>query len=239
MERWAERGVRSFFFVDDNLTLRRSRVLEMCDMICERGLKVEFKVSSRIDTLDAEVMRALKRAGCSRISVGFETSHRKYLDFLDKGVTVAQIDRTLETARHIGIPMFAFSMIGFPGETKEEMLADVQFLHKHRVPFASFSLLNVYPKTELYYRLLRSGKLSDDPWPTLARNPDHQVKVPTVNGLYSDAELRSFQLEMTRRFFFHPSCAMGLLCQVDSWERLRRYADMGFRFLVLRKVSET
>ncbi len=236
MERWVKRGISSFFFVDDNLTLRRSRVLEMCDMICDRRLDVEFKVSSRVDTLDKEVIHALKRAGCSRISVGFETSHQRHLDWLEKGVTVGQIEEALEAAGQVAMPVFAFSMIGFPDETREEMLEDVKFLHKRHVPFASFSLLNIYPKTELYYRLTRSGEMVNDPWPEFARKPHRELSVPTVSRLYTEAELRGLQLEMTRRFFFHPSCAISVLRNIDSWERLRICADMGLRFVGLKKV---
>jgi radical SAM superfamily enzyme YgiQ (UPF0313 family) len=217
MEKWTTRGIRSFFFVDDNITVNKKLALELFQDIRDRKLDVDFKVSSRIDGLNEEVMVAMVEAGVSRVSIGIESSKQKYLDFMEKGIKTEQIEETLALAHRVGLPVFAFMMLGLPGQTKKEMLDEADFLKMHRVRYASFSILTVYPKTELYRVAKESGDLIDDPWPEFAANPRSDVQAPYMNRLYSPEELKRIQLQVTRRFYFTPRTFYRELRETTSW----------------------
>lgn len=229
IKRLVSKGVRSFFFVDDNLTIIKDRVIKICQMIVERGLKMDFKVSSRVDTVDEEVLYYLKQAGCSRLSIGIESSKQKYLDFLDKGVTVEKTIQTINLAHKVGIPIFAYTMIGLPGQTKEEMMEEVEFLKRHKVEYASFSICTIYPKTQLYYRCLKNGELSSDQWPEFALNPRPDIHIPFANTIYTSKELRAIQIEATRHFYFSPHSIAMRLKEINSWKSFVQMAKMGLR----------
>jgi anaerobic magnesium-protoporphyrin IX monomethyl ester cyclase len=233
MERWARKGIRSFFFVDDNVTVNKPRAIRLFEEIVRRGIDVEFKVSSRIDRLDDEVMYWMKRAGVSRVSVGIETSKQKYLDLMQKEITVEQIEDCLARARKIGLPVFAFMMIGLPGQTRKEMLEEVDFLKKHKVEYASFSVMTVYPKTELLRIALANGDIKEDPWQSFAENPVPSMQAPYVNGLYSAEELQRIQLEVTRRFYFSPRILYRRMREVKSYKAFKERARLALRFLGL------
>jgi radical SAM superfamily enzyme YgiQ (UPF0313 family) len=233
MERWTHKGVRSFFFVDDNITVHKPRALALFEEIIRRGLDVEFKVSSRIDRLDDEVMEAMKRAGVSRVSVGIETSNQKYLDLMQKEITVAQIEDCLARANKIGLPVFAFMMLGLPGQTRQEMLAEADFLKKHKVEYASFSVLTVYPKTELLRLALASGNIEADPWQAFAENPTPDMTAPYVNGIYSAEELKQIQLQVTRRFYFSPRVLYRRVREVKSLKALTQRTKLALRMIGL------
>ncbi len=231
MERWVHKGVRSFFFVDDNITVNKPRAIRLFEEIVRRRMDVEFKVSSRIDRLDDEVMYWMKQAGVSRVSVGIETSKQKYLDLMQKEITVEQIEDCLARARKIKLPVFAFMMLGLPGQTRQEMLEEADFLKKHKVEYASFSLMTVYPKTELLHLTLESGHLKEDPWQSFAENPAPDMQAPYVNGLYSVEELKKIQLEVTRRFYFSPRILYRRMREVNSFRALIMRARLALRFL--------
>jgi radical SAM superfamily enzyme YgiQ (UPF0313 family) len=234
MERWTHKGIRSFFFVDDNITVNKPRAIRLFAEIVDRKLDVEFKVSSRIDRLDDEVMEWMKRAGVSRVSVGIETSKQKYLDLMQKEITVEQIEDCLARARRIGLPVFAFMMLGLPGQTRQEMLEEADFLKKHKVDYASFSVMTVYPKTELLRLALETGDIDQDPWQAFAENPVPDMKAPYVNGLYSAEELQRIQLEVTRRFYFSPRILYKRMREVNSFRAFRERTKMALRFLGLQ-----
>ena len=231
MERWARKGVRDFFFVDDNITVNKPRALHLFEEIVRRGLNVEFKVSSRIDRLDDEIMEAMKRAGVSRVSVGIETSKQKYLDLMQKEITVEQIEDCLARARKIGLPVFAFMMLGLPGQTRREMLEEADFLKKHKVEYASFSVMTVYPKTELLRLALASGDIKEDPWQAFAENPVPDMEAPYVNGVYSVEELKKIQLEVTRRFYFSPRVLYRRIREVKSLKAFTQRAKLALRMV--------
>lgn len=235
IERLVAKGVHSFFTVDDNLTVIKKRVIKMCEMIVERKLKIDFKVSSRVDTVNEEVLYHLKQAGCSKLSIGMESSNQKYLDFLGKNVTVENIIETIQTAHKVGLPIFAYVMLGLPDQTREEMMEEVDFLKCHKVEYASFSLCTIYPKTLLYYQCLKNGQLDHDPWPEYARNPKRDIKVPFASNIYSPKVLREIQLAATRRFYFRPSSIAMHLKGINSWRAFFQKAMLGLRFFGVSK----
>lgn len=231
MERWSAKGVRSFFFVDDNITVNKPRAIQLFKEIVRRNLNVEFKVSSRVDRLDDEVMLWMKRAGVSRVSVGIESSKQKYLDLMQKEITVEQIEDCLARARKINLPVFAFMMLGLPGQTRQEMLEEVGFLKKNKVEYASFSVLTLYPKTEMHHMALASGELKEDSWQSFAENPVPDMQAPYANGLYSAEELKKIQLEVTRRFYFSPRILYRRIREVNSFKALKQRVKLALRLL--------
>jgi anaerobic magnesium-protoporphyrin IX monomethyl ester cyclase len=230
-ERLYKKGVRSFFFVDDNFTVNKHRAVEFCEGLISRGLKIDFKVSSRVDTVDEEMLTRLRDAGCSRISLGVESSQQKNLDFLKKGVTVAQIVKTLETAKRVGLPVFAYIILGFPRQTRQEMLDEVTFVKQHGIEYVSFSVLTVYPKTELYRQCIADGTLKHDPWPEFACNPDADIETPTINGLYGKEELEAIQLAATRKFYFSPRVLWRRFHEAHSLGDIARKARIAMRLV--------
>ena len=231
IERLVAKGVHSFFTVDDNLTVNKKRAIKMCEMIVERKLKIDFKVSSRVDTVDEKVLYHLKQAGCSRLSIGMESSKQKYLDFLGKNVTVEKIIETIQSAHKVGLPIFAYVMLGLPDQTREEMMEEVKFLKRYKVEYASFSVCTIYPKTLLYYQCLENGQLDHDPWPEFARNPKRDMEVTFASNIYSPKVLRDIQLAATRRFYFSPGSIAMHLKKINSWKAFFQKAKLGLRFL--------
>ncbi len=237
LERWSKAGINSFFFVDDNITVNKQRAIILFDEIYKRNLNIEFKVSSRVDRLDDEVMESMKRAGVSRVSVGIESSKQKYLDYMQKEITVEQIEDCLARANKTQLPVFAFMMIGLPGQTKEEMFDELKFLKRNKVDYASFSIMTVYPKTELHKICLDNGDIEIDPWQAFAENPVPEIQAPYVNGNYSPEQLKNIQLELTRKFYFSPRILYKRVCEVNSLKAFVSRAKLALRFLGIDSIK--
>jgi len=238
MEEWANKGIKSFFFVDDNVTVNKKRAVELFRHMVDRDLDVEFKISARVDGLSDEVIEWGKRAGVSRVSLGIESSNQKYLDYMQKEVTTDQIVDTIARARAADLPLFAFMMLGLPGQTRDEMLAEAEFLKRNKVEYANFSIMTMYPKTELYRVARENGDLTDDrdPWPRFAAEPGRNVQAPYANTLYTPEQLKKIQMDVTRRFYFSPRNLYRRVREVRSWSGFKRRTKMAMRFMGLEEI---
>lgn len=216
-----KRNIHSFFFIDDNFIINKQRVIEICNAIVGRNLKIDFKISARVDLLSEEIMIALKKAGCSRVSIGVETVQQRHLNFLNKGITIEQTKKTLALARKVGLNVFAYMMIGLPDQTEKEMYEYIKFLRKAKVSYASFSVCSPYPMTPLYFNLLKDGALKNDFWKEFAEKLNKDFEMPTCNKFYDSKHLRKIQKDLTFKFYFTPLFILKTLKSIRSYKKLK------------------
>ena len=79
MEECVDLGIKEILIYDDTFSVRKDRVYEMCDEILSRGIKVMWDVRAHVNTLDRDVLRAMKRAGCDRIHYGVESGNDRMI----------------------------------------------------------------------------------------------------------------------------------------------------------------
>ena len=234
IEELVEMGVDDLFFVDDTITIDKKNVLEICDLIVKRNIKIHFKISARVDTINKEVIRALKKAGCYRIHYGIESASPKHLKYLQKGQTPEKVERACKMTRDAGLGFFAYMMIGIPHETKEEMFETVDFAKKLKPDYAQFSICTPYPKVELYYQMIQEGIVPEDYWQEFAENPSADFKIKFWNKDFSEEELRDLQDECHARFYRSPTYLMKQITKLRSWSDFTAKARMGTRILTNR-----
>ncbi|MEC8956959.1 MAG: radical SAM protein, partial [Nitrospinota bacterium] len=234
IEQLVEMGVDDLFFVDDTITIDKKNILEICDLIIKRNIKIHFKISARVDTINKEVIAALKKAGCYRIHYGIESASPKHLKYLQKGQTPEKIERACKMTRDAGVGFFAYMMIGIPHETKEEMFETVDFAKKLKPDYAQFSICTPYPKVELYYQMLQEGIVPEDYWQEFAENPSADFKIKFWNKDFSEEELRDLQDECHARFYRSPTYLMKQVTKLRSWSDFTAKARMGTRILTNR-----
>ncbi len=132
IEQLVNMGVDDLFFVDDTITINKKNLIDTCNLIIERGIKINYKISARVDTINEEVLQALKKSGCYRIHFGIESASPRHLKYLQKGQTPEKVERACKMTRKAGIGFFAYMMIGIPHETRDEMLDTVDFAKKSK-----------------------------------------------------------------------------------------------------------
>ena len=234
IEELVKMGVDDLFFVDDTITIDKKNVLAICNLIVKREIKISFKISARVDTINPEVLAALKKAGCYRIHFGIESATPKHLQYLQKGQTPEKVERAIKMTRNANIGFFAYMMIGIPHETKEEMFATVDFAKKLKPDYAQFSICTPYPKVELYYQMLNEGIVPEDYWQKFAENPTPEFKIRFWNKDFTEEELREIQDQCHARFYRSPTYIMKQITQLKSWTDFTAKARMGTKILTSR-----
>ena len=145
-----DHGVGFVNFYDDNFTLRRSRVVQICEEILRRGLDVEWKCEGRVDGVDLPLLRLMRRAGCRTIAYGVESGNQQTLDLLRKDVRVEQAPAAFAATRAAGIRSLAYIILGAPGEDRAAVERTISFCHQIGADYVQFSTLVAMPGTPLF-----------------------------------------------------------------------------------------
>jgi radical SAM superfamily enzyme YgiQ (UPF0313 family) len=148
MEALVRLGFRRIRIEDDLFTFRSERALAICEEIDRRGLSIRWRAYSRVDTIDAELLRWMKRTGCERLLYGAESGSAEILKRIRKGITPDQTRRAVEMTREAGIGVLASFVLGLPGETPQTLQQTLDFAESLRVPY-TLNLLTPYVGTEV------------------------------------------------------------------------------------------
>ncbi len=154
-----ERDYDAYGFWDDTFTLSKPYVIAICRGIMERGYSLPWICMSRVDTVDGEMLSAMKSAGCRLIVYGVESGSPAVQKVLRKGITIPQIESAFRLTRRAGIESAAFFMFGTPGETLSDISATMELALRLGADYASFNITTPYPGTPLYW--MQGGETSD------------------------------------------------------------------------------
>lgn len=146
-------GYDRIHFADDVFTLRRERVLRICEEIKRRGLNFKWECLGRVDSIDRDVAASMKEAGCDRIFFGIESGNDSILRLMNKRITVDRARLAVEAARTAGIRTGAFFILCYPGETDDTVLDTISFATSLPLDYLSFTLPYPLPGTALYERV--------------------------------------------------------------------------------------
>ncbi len=192
-----EFGIRRIAFADDTFTLNRKRVEEICERL--KKLDVEWSCSSRVDTINEELLKKMKKAGCTTIYFGVEAASKKVLDYYRKRIDLQKVERAIKLAKKVGIVTVCSFILGAPNETKEEMEETLRLALKLDPDYAQFSILTPYPGTEIYDELRDKGLILTDDY------EHYTAGKPVIKNFYlSPSEISSFLRKCYLKFYFRP-----------------------------------
>ncbi len=158
------RGVRFFFVSDDTFTLKRKLVLDVCRQIIQRRLDINWVAISRVDCVDEEMLRWMRRAGCTQVSYGVESGSRKIRNLLQKRISEADICRAFDMTAKTGIMARAYFIYGAPGESDQTIQESLSLMERIRPLSAIFYILDLFPGTALYEEYKKKTGITDDIW---------------------------------------------------------------------------
>ncbi len=204
--------IDEIYFDDDSLALNRARILKICQLTNQKGIKVKWISQCRVDSMDEEVLSAMKEAGCYYIRFGVESGSQEMLNIMKKKTTLAQIERAFELCRKVGIKTQAFFLFGIPGETRETIRETIGFAKKLRPDSAQFAVVIPHPGTDLYQVCQREGWLKYKSWEDFS----------SCNSLIETPHLSRQDVEMARirayrGFYFRPGYILRTALKIHTW----------------------
>jgi anaerobic magnesium-protoporphyrin IX monomethyl ester cyclase len=157
-------GITEVHFEDDNLTLSKDRMAKICDIIGERGLDITWTTPNGVAvyTLDRYILKKMKRAGCYQLCFGIESGDPNVQrNIIHKPLDLNRVKRVINWSKELGIWTHGFFVIGFPGETPENIQRTIDFAKSSDLDSANFFLAAPYPGTPLFALAFSKGALKN------------------------------------------------------------------------------
>ncbi len=141
-----------FELVHDLFTLKKSNVIEFCNLIIKENLNIQWGCSARIDTLDEEMILKMKEAGCGSIFIGIETGSQRMQKIINKNLNINRVYSVIDILNKYKFKVTTSFIYGFENETYEdieETLNVMNFCMKKGCKIL-INLCTVFVGTELY-----------------------------------------------------------------------------------------
>jgi len=235
MEECLRLGIEEILIYDDTFTVDRQRTMDICDEIIKRGLKFIWDIRARVDTIDKEVLKKLKQAGCARIHFGVEAGTEKILKVLNKGIHLNQAADAFKWSKKIGLETLAYFMIGSPTETKEDILETIKFAKKIKPDYAHITILTPYPATEIYRQALAQGVIKNDYWREFAQHPEKGVITRYWAKELTREELFELLDRFYKEFYRRPLYIFKELLKINSFDDFKKKIKIGLKILGISK----
>ncbi|MDD5688005.1 MAG: B12-binding domain-containing radical SAM protein [Elusimicrobia bacterium] len=197
---WYNIGYKRFSIVDDNFTLIRERVWQLCEEIERQNLKgliLNLPNGIRADKIDYELLEKMYSAGFRYIGFGVESGNNKILKNLKKHETIETIEKAINDACKIGYYIDLFFLVGSPGETEEDVKDSIRIASKYPVDNVFFFNLIPYPGTELFDWIKKNGHFLYSPSYYLNKI-NSNMDVPVFETIEFTIKSRKSMLKLAR-----------------------------------------
>lgn len=212
-------GMERFDFVDDLITFDRDRVYELCKLLMESPKEFIWSANARLDTVDEDMLLAMRSAGCVRVDLGVESGAPEVRKIIKKAISNDRIVRIHKYCKEISMHVSTFLMVGNLGEDMEAVKETARLM-KGLAQDPSISIACPYPGTELYRVAKENNYLLTEDWSRYSTAPtflsDYQPVMRT-DKMSADEILQAyyyltsvfiwdkFRSRYGKLFFFNPS----------------------------------
>lgn len=150
------------YFGTDCFTASKTWTLEFAEKYRE-SLSIPFSCTTRPETTDPEVCRALKSANCITMCMGIESGDEQLRrELLNRKMSNDRIIKAANLIHEAGIQFYTFNMIGFPGETLDQAMKTLQINQQCRTDYTWVSIFQPYPRTKLAEYAMERGYFDGD-----------------------------------------------------------------------------
>jgi len=137
---------------DDIFNFDRARATQILESLVSENIHLDicFPSGLKADLLKKEDLPLYKKAGVYQVCFGIESASDRILSMIGKRQDLTKIDEIIADCYRAGIGTHGFFMIGFPGETEDEIRSTIEYARQSRLITANFSLVQLFPGTDLY-----------------------------------------------------------------------------------------
>ena len=235
-----DHGIKEIHIADDTFTSIKNRVMEFCREVKRKDLNMGFQFMNglRADSVDREILGALKGIGIKTVGYGVETGNDMILNKAKKGIPLAKTREAFKISKELGFETWAFLVLGLPGETEGTIKETIGFTKELDPDFAKFFILKPYPGSEVRAYLDDSGLLLEHTYDDygLYSKPIHRLP-----GLEPEKMLY-WQKRAFREFYIRPRKMMEHLTRIfkiRNWTQIRLLVnDVLFAFHCMFKGDQ-
>jgi len=195
--------INYLIILDDCFSANKERLLEFCKRIKELSREVNHPIGwccqLLVKTVDKDVLRILKDAGCNNISYGFESFSPIVLKSMRKPITPQQIDSTLRETLKMGIGIQGNFIFGDIAETKETAKETLDYWKTDfQTRQISLGFVQPFPGSDIYKYCIKKGIIKDRlDYMINHMSPDNRIN---MTEKMTDEEIRNLATELLEAF---------------------------------------
>lgn len=156
-------NVQKIFFNDDEFICNNKKIIELCQIIIKNNLKIEWSCLGRVSSINEELIKIMKEAGCTQIIFGIESGSQRILDRIGKKVKIEDIINSINLCKKYNIEINYLTIVGLPGENAKSVKESIKLAKRLRM-VSEPAILIIYPGTEVYRLAKEKGQITDDYW---------------------------------------------------------------------------
>ncbi|MCB0247579.1 MAG: radical SAM protein [Anaerolineae bacterium] len=221
-------GVHNVHMYADLFTVNREQVVDLCRLIIDSGLTVNWTCNSRVDYVDEEMLQLMGQAGCYLISWGIESANEQILKRAHKGYRKEQATLALTWAHAAGIKNWGYFIIGLPGETEETIQETIVYSKTLPLDIALFHIAAPYPGTPFFYEVVENNWFRAG---TKWEEVDMDQSTVLDYGDLSAERLEYWQKRATREWSFRPGPMFTFAKSLNTWDGFKSAVSVGVQTL--------
>jgi len=161
-------GIKYFSVSDDAFTQDRDYVITLCREILARGLGIKWDCGSnaiRFDRIDPEMLHLMEQAGCFYVTVAIESGSERILKDMNRRSDLPAIRAGIELIkRESKMAIGAFFILGYPTETREDILRTIRLARSLPIDAPQFFLFTPHPGTPVLDKMVADRKIDLENW---------------------------------------------------------------------------
>jgi len=227
-------GIHEIQIMDDNFIIKKDYAMQVCEEIARRDLGMVWGCPPgvRLDCVDDEIIGAMRRAGCYSTSVGIESGSQRVLNLMKKSLDLETVPEKIAIIRKHGIRITGLFVLGFPGETVEEMQKSVDLaleLDLNRVNFFTFT---PFPGSSMYDELKEKGELGNLDYDEL-----YIHNLGYCHKSIPEDDLIRLQRSVHFRFYLRPKIIFGIMKEIHSFTQLKIIFQRAMKIIFPKKKN--
>jgi radical SAM superfamily enzyme YgiQ (UPF0313 family) len=225
---WVQKlGYKEVMFNDATLTADLQWATPLFEGMIKNNIDLTWNCSTRVDRIDNNILKLMKKAGCHTIALGMESIDTTVLKNIRKNITPEQIKNAVTLIRENDINTIIFCVVGFPGETKESIKKTISFLKTLDTTFITLGIAVPAPGTDFYKYVEENKYLVTKDWSLY-----DPIKKPVFNypSLTAD-EISYYSRRGLRQFYLRPRYIMDRIKTIRSFSEANRYVNNFFGFI--------
>ena len=221
-------GIKEISFWDDTMSYHKKWMREFLDLLIKENLDLVWSCYAAVNTVDKEILKLMRKAGCWNIFYGYETAIEELAENIQTNRKNKNFDRMKQVAKwtkEAGIEVRGSFLIGLPGETPELAKRTVQNAIELDPDYAQFTLVCPYPGTKL------AKEIEEGKWGKFITRDLEEYQCWNVTwlpeGYKNPKELKDMERYAFRKFYLRPSYILKRILKIRSLEDIKRYLKGG------------
>ena len=219
-------NISEICFYDDIFLIKKEKLYEFIEKKINRNIQFSWSCEGRIDQMDEQMLKDMKKSGCWQINYGIESGSQTILETFNKKITVDQIWKTLRATKKAGLHSRAYLIIGAPTETMHTLKETRDMIKSVPLSDIHISFFTPLPGAALYKEII--GEIDTEQYHSL-----NQYLISYIPPGVTEKALHEFMSSLYREFYLHPRRLFRYAFMVLNRHKSVHLLKSGFAFISL------